>query len=288
MSEAYNQGIETSPIGQRPVTKDPDHEIPVSDGFTGPFFQEIGKRKRRGRDAKVLVTADHAQTGVGKSNLCDFLAYVLDTTEQGFGPDKIAIDPPEFFSLYGEVPAKSAIVLEEGEQLDSRRSMSAENVDASHTWAKERVRELIALINLPSPEMIDGRLELLADFWINVEIRGRAKIYKKKVNRIKQAVYYEGMQFILWPNMDGSKTFSKMKRQKIDHLDDEESDDNWIRKSKVDEMLRKAKKETKRETRDALLTSIYQESELTANAVAECSAVDIKGSRIRQIANERN
>ena len=271
-----------------PVIREPEHEIPIDEDFTGPFFQEIGRRKLDGRDAKVLVTADHAQTGVGKSNLCDFLGYVCDTTEEGFNTSKIAIDPPEFFDKYGQVEAGSAIVLEEGEQLDSRRSMSSENVDASHTWAKERVRELIAFINLPSPQMIDGRIELLADFWINVEIRGRATIYKKKINRIKGAVYYETMQGLEWPNMDGSQTFQMMERQKLEHLDDEESGDNWVRKSKVDEMLEKARKEADTQRRNDLLSSIYRETELTAKDIADCSAVGISGGRIRQIANESN
>ncbi len=75
-----------------PEIREPDHDIPVDKDFSGPFFQEIGRRKLEGRDAKILVTADDAQTGVGKSNLCDFLGYVLDTTEDGFSPDKIAID----------------------------------------------------------------------------------------------------------------------------------------------------------------------------------------------------
>lgn len=278
--------ISTSEPGERPETREPDHDIPVDAEFTGPFFQAIGKRKLEGRDAKTLVTADHAQTGVGKSNLCDFLGYVCDTTEEGFGERKIAIEPPKFFSLYGVVEPGSALVLEEGEQLDARRAMSNENVDASHTWAKERVRQIIAFINLPSPEMIDGRLELLADFWINVEVRGRAKIYQKKVNRMKRAVYYETMQYLEWPNMDKSKTFKMMERQKLNHIDDESAGNNWLRQSEVDKLVKKARKEADRERRDEMLASLFRETELTAGEIADCSAVEIAASRVRQIARE--
>lgn len=36
----------------------------ISGKFSGPFFQGIAKRKRMGRDAKILVTARNAETGV--------------------------------------------------------------------------------------------------------------------------------------------------------------------------------------------------------------------------------
>ncbi len=151
----------------------------------------------------------------------------------------------------------------------------------------ERVREIIALMNLPSPEMIDGRLEMLADYWVNVEIRGRARIYKKKINRIKRVVYYETLQVLEWPNMDGSETFRTMQNLKLDRLDDKESSDNWIRQSNHEQQLEKARKEADRKRRDELLASIYEESELSANDIARCSAVEISDGRIRQIANDQ-
>jgi hypothetical protein len=267
-----------------PETRERD-DVPVSEGITGPFFQEIGKRKIEERDAKCLVTADHAQTGVGKSNLCDFLAYVCDTTERGFSPEKVCIDPPQFFEHYGYVAPGSALVLEEGEQLDSRRAMSKENVDASQVWQKERVREIIAFINLPSPKFIDKRMEELADFWINVERRGKARIYEKKIHRIKQSVYYETMEVLYWPNMDGSQTFRQMDRLKKQHINDDSDGSGWIPRAEMHEEIERAEKEARREERDRILASIYEETELTAGEIADCSGVEIGASRIRQITN---
>jgi hypothetical protein len=269
-----------------PDVVEPDHDVPTDTAFSGPFFQEIGKRKIDGRDAKCLVTADHAQTGVGKSNLCDCLGYVCDTTERGFSKQKVTIDPPEFFEHYGVVPRGSSLVLEEGEQLDPRRAMSNENVDASHTWQKERVREIIAFINLPSPKFIDNRMEELADFWINVECRGRARIYKKKIHRIKQSVYYETMQVLKWPNMDGSTTFREMDRLKQDHIDDDSDGKGWVPRSEMEEKIEAAVKQEREEVRNKLLASFYADTELSSGDVADCSAVELSSSRIRQIAKE--
>jgi len=255
----------------------------VPDGINGPFFQEIGKRKQQGRDAKCLVTADHGQTGVGKSNLCDFLAYVTDTTAEGFGKDKTTIDPQEFIQMYQRLEPGSAAIMEEGEQFDSRRSNAHENVDASQTWQKGRVREIIAFVNLPSPSTIDKRFEELADFWINVERRGKARIYKKKIHRTKQTLYYKTMQTLEWPNMDGSATFEHMDRLKNDHLDDDTRDDNWVRESKVEERINKAVRDAKDEYRLEWIRSLKRFG-LSGNDIASLDVVDVKGARVNQIA----
>jgi len=260
-------------------------DVPVAEGIGGPFYQKIGKRKLDDRDAKILVTADHAQTGVGKSNLCDFLAYVFDTTEEGFVPRKVCIDPEEFFEHYKREEQGSAMVLEEAEQLDSRRAMSKENVESSQTWQKGRVREIIALLNLPSPKFIDKRMEELADFWINVEIRGRARVYEKKIHRIKQSVYYETVQVLKWPNMDGSKTFREMDKLKWEHLNDDSNDSGWIHRSDHEKKIEQARKEARRDVRDSFIQSLHQETDLYNREVAALSCVDISESRVGQIGN---
>ncbi len=90
-----------------------------------------------------------------------------------------------------------------------------------------------------------------------------------------------------WLNMDGPETFRTMQDLKLDRLDNKESSDNWIRQSGHKKHLEKARKEADRQRRDSLLASIYEESELSANDIARCSAVEISDGRIRQIANDQ-
>jgi len=278
--------VEPDHSGDGPPTVEKS-DAPVSDSeFTGPFFQAIGQRKRTGRDAKVLVTAKDAQTGVGKTNLCDFLAYVCDTTEEGFAPHKTTIEPAQFFSAYSTLEPGSSLVLEEGEQLDPRRAMQKENVEASHTWQMARVREIIAFINLPSPKFIDNRMEELADYWVNVLRRGRARIYRKRIHDTKGYVFYETMQDIEWPNMDGSATFREMANLKDDHLDGNSGSGSWVPPDEHQKTVEKATKEARKEKRDALLSSVYKETDVAATELARCSAIDITDGRIRQIANQ--
>jgi hypothetical protein len=256
----------------------------VPSGLNGPFFQEIGQRKQQGRDAKCLVTADHGATGVGKSNLCDFLAYVTDTTPEGFGKEKTTIDPHEFIELYnGKLPEGSAAIMEEAEQFDARRSNAHENVDASQKWQQARVRQIIAYLNLPSPSTIDKRFEELCDFWINVERRGRARIYKKKIHRTKRSIYYKTMQVIEWPNMDGSATFEHMDRLKGDMLDDGTSDDSWVRESEVRERVERAVKDARNEARDEWIRAL-KDIGMSGSDIAALPTLDVKAARVNQIA----
>jgi hypothetical protein len=254
--------------------------------FDGEFFQEIARRKAEGRDAKILLTAKDGQTGVGKSNCSDFLGYVLDTSPKGFSEEKVTIDPFEFLDMYGWLPKGSATVMEEGEQFDARRSNSNKNVDAAEKWQMARVREVVAIINLPSPQEIDSRFERLCDYWINVETRGLAKVYKKRIHPIKRKLYYETLQTIKWPNMDQSESFKHMDRLKHDRLDNDEHDANWVRQSEVNKQLEKAKDNTEEEVRNKWLASLYHDTELTGQEIADLPVCEISRGRVAQIANE--
>jgi hypothetical protein len=254
-------------------------------GFSGPWFREIAQRKQEGRDAKCLVTAKDGQTGIGKTNFCDFAAYVTDTTPGGFAPAKTTIDPFEFLDFYSHLPAGSAAVMEEGEQFDARRSNSNKNVDAAEKWQMARVRQIVAFINLPSPSEIDSRFERLADYWINVEERGFARIYKKRIHPTKRKLYYETLQTIRWPNMDGSESFKHMDRLKDDRLD-ENNQSSWVRESEVQDRVEKARKEARQKERNKWIASAYQHPALSGKDVAQFPACDVSRGRVSQIASE--
>jgi hypothetical protein len=254
--------------------------------FNGPFFRELAQRKKEGRDAKCITTAKDGQTGIGKTNCCDFLGYVSDTSRHGFGEGKTTIDPFEFLDFYNHLPAGSAAIMEEGEQFDARRSNSNKNVDAAEKWQMARVREIVAFINLPSPEEIDSRFERLADYWINVERRGFARVYKKRIHPTKRVLYYETLQTFEWPNMDRSTSFRHMDRLKDDRLDDGDHDTNWIRESDVQDRIRKAEKQAREAERNNWIASVYRDTDMTGKEVARLEACNVSRGRVSQIASE--
>jgi hypothetical protein len=268
-----------------------DDPAPESDAealfgsFSGPWFREIARRKQEGRDAKCLVTAKDGQTGVGKTNFCDFAGFVTDTSAHGFAPEKTTIDPFEFLEFYKNLPAGSAAIMEEGEQFDARRSNSNKNVDAAEKWQMARVRQIVAFINLPSPSEIDSRFERLADYWINILRRGRAKVYKKRIHPTKRKLYYETLQTIEWPNMDGSASFEHMDGIKDDRLDGG-GESSWVRETEVRERVEKARKETRTAERDRWLACLFNSSPMSGPEIASLPCVDLSAARVRQIAKE--
>jgi hypothetical protein len=270
-----------------PVTKRirPVRDVEVPSGLDGPYFQKLGQRKLEGRDAKVLVTAADGATGVGKSNLCDFLGYVSDTTAEGFGKEKTAIEPLRFLELYGVLEPGSAAIMEEGEQFDSRRGMTNENVEATQKWQKARIREIVAYVNLPDPTMIDGRFERLCDFWINVEKRGQARVYEKKIHATKSSIYYQTLQTLEWPNMDPSLTFRHMDSLKNDMLDGELNDDQLIRESEAEQRVERAVANAKQQERDNWIVAL-KDSGMAGTDIARLPHIDISSQRVNKIARE--
>lgn len=284
--EVFDDDLKTpGPVIERvkPTTDD----VVVPSGLDGPYFQELGRRKRNGRDAKVLVTAADGATGVGKSNLCDFLGYVSDTTASGFGKHKTTIEPMRFLELYGVLEPGSAAIMEEGEQFDSRRGMTNENVEASQKWMKARVREIIAYVNLPDPTMIDGRFERLCDFWINVERRGQARVYEKKIHPTKRVIYYKTLQTIEWPNMDASATFKHMDSLKGSMLDGELDNDSLIRESEAQSRKEKAVKDAKKQVRDNWIIALKKMG-MNGTDIARLPHVEISSQQVNNIARENS
>jgi len=261
-------------------------DVTVPSGLDGPFFREIGERKRKGRDAKVLVTADDGATGVGKSNCCDYLGYVCDTTAEGFAPHKTTIEPLRFLELYSVLEPGSSAVMEEGEQFDSRRGMTNENVEATQKWQQARVREIVAFVNLPSPSTIDSRFELLADYWINIENRGLCRIYKKKIHATKQTIYYKTLQTLEWPNMDGSSTFRHMDSMKNELLDGDLDSDQLVRESEAQQRIDQAVADAQEDCRDRWIRALKDRG-WTGKEIASLPTVDVKGPRVNQIARKQ-
>jgi len=271
----------------------PDSTIPdideLPESLSGPFWELLGERKREQRDLKIILTAKDGETGVGKSVCGTFIAKVADTTQDGFDANrKASLDPQEFFKMYKRLEPGSGAILDEAEQLDSRRAMASENVDATHVWQQQRVREIVAILILPSPEEIDRRLERLADVWINVERRGKARAYRKRIHPIKRKVYYETMQTFEFPNLSKDPDYRALSEMKLDMIDDPDRDSNWIRQSEHEKELEKLRKQVRQETRNEIIQKLDScrcsacDSEYRYKDIAP--AVDLSAARVGQIA----
>ena len=187
------------------------------------------KRMESGRDLKVIITARDAQTGVGKSTLAFALAaswHPIYTGEDWIADEYATYDVGDYLSRYRDVDPGTVLLMEEAEQLDSRRAMASENVDFSHYWMAMRVRQVVSILTLPSTSALDKRLWELADCWVNVECRGRASVYRIGINSFNGEMFTEYKHDLEWPDVSSHPEMQKLDRQKEEKIERGLSDIN--------------------------------------------------------------
>lgn len=197
---------------------------------TSWLHQMFLKRMETDRDLKIIITAKDAQTGVGKSTLAFALAaawHPIYAREEWTAEEYATYDVSAYLEKYRNVQSGSVLMMEEAEQLDSRRSMASDNVDFSHFWMAMRVRQVVSILTLPSTTALDKRLWELADVWINVTRRGAAEVHECQINEYKQRLWREPIETQEWPDVSDHpemKAIDQKKEDKIDRgLDDIEA-----------------------------------------------------------------
>jgi hypothetical protein len=188
---------------------------------TSLLHQLFLKRMENDRDLKIIITAKDAQTGVGKSTLAFGLAATWHPVyaDEDWSADEYATyDVNEYLQRYREVDPGTVLLMEEAEQLDSRRSMASENVDFSHYWMAMRVRQVVSILTLPSTSALDKRLWELADVWINVECRGSAAVYRIGTNSFSGDMYTEYKEHVEWPDFSSHPEMKKLDTQKEEKI----------------------------------------------------------------------
>lgn len=218
------------------------------DGLTNSqYWQEYISRLTANRDMHTYVTAA-SETGVGKTTLAFALCMLGDMTGW-VADDKATLDPAEYAHYYDkrsycdthkskdEVGLKefldcadceyylkpgSWLLGDEWEQaVDTRRSTSKQNVEASHQVAAKRYRQIFGVYTLPSKSWMDNRFENdAADFWIQAQQtdrgkpKGEAHVYRLKTNEHYETNYTKRVETISWPVLDDHPEFKRLERMK--------------------------------------------------------------------------
>lgn len=126
----------------------------------------------RGGGAIVIVDAEDARTGVGKTGaacaMAEFVAWYFD---YDLNADRDGVlSGQEYLDLFKSHPNEeqvSVCVWDEAVGAgsgDARRSMAQENVDLGKAWQIMRDRRVITFVTLPDWGDLDSRLQKLADY----------------------------------------------------------------------------------------------------------------------------
>ena len=140
-----------------------------SSHFFRSLYQDV--EGDRGGGAIVLVDAEDARTGVGKTGaacaMAEFVGWYFGYELQE--RDGV-LSGQEYLDLFKQHPNEeqvSVCVWDEAVGAgsgDSRRSMAQENVDLGRAWQIMRDRRVVTFVTLPDWGDLDSRLQKLADY----------------------------------------------------------------------------------------------------------------------------
>lgn len=193
------------------------------------------------RRLSIIVVGENAATGVGKTTAAISLCRAFDPDWSA--AEKATLDPREYLDLYRTLPPRSAVLFDEvGAAMDNRRSSASVNLDISHDLQTLRVRQITTIFTVPSPDVIDKRLKMFADYTVvcsDTEV-GTATVYHHEtpvVGKNVGGVNYDETERFRWPELDTDEDFDvldDMKRERYvenetrtydDDPDDADDDD---------------------------------------------------------------
>jgi len=207
------------------------------------------KRHLNDADVKVVITQRNSNTGGGKTTLAVWLALCWDQHGWG-GEEKGTTDPNEFLRTMPDLPPHSVMILDEAEELDSRRSMSEQNVEFSKYWMKMRTRMVDSILTLPTTSALDKRLLELAHVRLHVTKRGEAKVYKIDTSDRHGEVNQQFIEHYYWPDVSDSDEFQQLDEQKqadLDAVGDETAADDERDEEGLKQAIREEAKRRRRE-----------------------------------------
>jgi hypothetical protein len=125
----------------------------------------------RSGGARIIIDAESAATGVGKTTLAVALARALAKAfDYELVEDDLTLSGQEYLERWREHPGTeqpSVIILDElagAGAGDARRSMSSKNVNLGRSWQLMRKRRVVTITTLPHWSDADKRMRRFADF----------------------------------------------------------------------------------------------------------------------------
>lgn len=170
----------------------------------------------RSGGARIIIDAEGAATGVGKTGLA---VYVAKMCAKAFGydikQDDITLSGKEYLNRWREHPdasQPSVIILDELSGAgagDARRAMSTENVNLGRSWQLMRKKRIVTITTLPHWSDADSRMRRFADYRLHCleQPIGFFRPYSITAsfddgNTRTQG--YDDVQRIRFPNMDAN------------------------------------------------------------------------------------
>lgn len=257
----------------------------------GTFMHEIyGKVVSENRDLVVVISDIRGRRGTGKSISSIKLADKMDRTAEGLTYSKCTLSAEELRNAYSNQPEGSGLVLDEAEVAAGNRSaMTKTNKALRQVMSMARVEEKYLVVNVPIKSFIDKDILKLADVWIAMERRGRGLVHHLKWEPYSETLHTEKKQRIeiddIPTGTDLREVYNKLTREKRRHIDGEEGQ-KFVPHEEHEEKLKKTREKVRKETRDQILTDVYQHPEhQESNDVSQRTLGEAVGLTQQQVGN---
>lgn len=260
----------------------------LPDGYK--FTKLYRKRVANNQDLTVIISDHQNRRGTGKTVLSLKLARLMDRTDSGITTENVAISPAELVDAYTDLPEGSALVLDEAEAgLSKYRAGSAVNMAMRELVSMGRIEEKYLILNLPASSELDRDLKALCNFWFMVQYKGRALGHHLNWNPYSEEPRTPKTDPWDWSDIpedtDLRDVYDYLTKKKRQHLRGEsEESSQRLTQTEVKERVEKIEKEVKNETRNNVLISIYNNSNLTQQQLAD--SIGLSRSRLADIVSD--
>jgi hypothetical protein len=190
----------------------------------------LGPRKG---GARIIIDAEDAKTGAGKTGLAVYIARILSGI---FGydlqDDDLTLSGTKYLQRWREHPGAdqpSVIILDElggAGAGHARRAMSTQNVELGNAWQLMRKKRIISIVTLPHWSKVDRDMRMQADFrlWCLNQPIGYFNPYQVGASFDNGEVKtdgYDDVDRIAFPDMDSKDdgVYGSLATEKDDLLD---------------------------------------------------------------------
>jgi len=185
--------------------------------------------------ARIIVDAENASTGVGKTGLAVSMARLLSKVfDYELQEDDLTLSGAHYLQRWRDHPdaeQPSVLILDElggAGAGNARRAMSQQNVDLGNAWQLMRKKRIVTIVTLPHWSDADKRMRRQADYrlWCREQPIGYFRPYKVGSDFDEGVVNTEGyddINRIKFPNMDyhDDPYFKYLSEQKDELLNSE-------------------------------------------------------------------
>lgn len=200
-----------------------DNKKGKSEYEQNPIKGIINARRKQNRDIRILITG---KVGTGKSSLGLQICLNSDKKFKKFPQEAIDqnvhFQAKEFIESTSLLPNNSGLLLDEGINAAFARSyMSTQNAYMSKVFATFRYKKFLTIICVPSLNLLDKNLRILADILIICEAQGKGKVYKIQPSKFGGDPWYETIIDELTWNKPPKKLFTLYEEKKFKIQDKE-------------------------------------------------------------------